>query len=146
MPFDNEINTVLVTKAQLKVILEQAVKDGGKGIQISGIKFTYDSAAATGSRVFSITREDGTAISDTETLKLAGPDFILTGGDGFAGFLDANVSKTMVKTGVLVRDALLANVKANNGIKYVLNTRLTNSVKTISVVATSDLHGSILNL
>ena len=88
MPFDNEINTVLVTKAQLKVILEQAVKDGGKGIQISGIKFTYSSGAATGSRVFNITREDGTAISDTETLKLAGPDFILTGGDGFAGFLD----------------------------------------------------------
>ncbi|MBZ9688995.1 5'-nucleotidase C-terminal domain-containing protein [Clostridium estertheticum] len=145
MPFDNEINTVLVTKAQLKVILEQAVKDGGKGIQISGIKFTYGSSAATGSRVFNITREDGTAISDTETLKLAGPDFILTGGDGFAGFTDVNVSKTMVKTGVLVRDALLANVRANNGIKYVLNKRLENSVKTISVIATSDLHGSILN-
>ena len=32
MPFDNEINTVLVTKAQLKVILEQAVKDGWKRI------------------------------------------------------------------------------------------------------------------
>ena len=145
MPFDNEINTVSVTKAQLKVILEQAVKDGGKGIQISGIKFTYSSGAATGSRVFDITREDGTAISDTEILKLAGPDFILTGGDGFAGFTDPNVSKTMVKTGVLVRDALLANVKANKGIKYELKTRLENSVKTISVVATSDLHGSILN-
>ena len=146
MPFDNEINTVLVTKAQLKVILEQAVKDGGKGIQISGIKFTYGAQAATGSRVFNITREDDTAISDTETLKLAGPDFVLTGGDGFAGFTDPNVSKTMVKTGVLVRDALLANVKANNGIKYVLNTRLENSVNTtISIIATSDLHGSILN-
>lgn len=145
MPFDNEINTVSVTKAQLKVILEQAVKDGGKGIQISGIKFTYDSAATTGSRVLNITREDDTAISATETLKLAGPDFIITGGDGFVGFLDANVSKTMTKTGVLVRDALLENVRANKGINYVLNTRLENLAKTISVVATSDVHGNLLN-
>ncbi len=145
MPFDNEINTVLVTKEQLKVILEQAVKNDGKGIQISGIKFTYGSSSATGSRVFNITREDGTAISDTETLKLAGPDFVLTGGDGFAGFTDPIIVKSMKKTGVLVRDALLANVKANNGIKYVLNKRLNNSVNTISIIATSDVHGSILN-
>lgn len=143
MPFDNEINTVMVTKAQLKVILEQAVKDGGKGIQISGIKFTYDSTATSGARVLSITREDGTAITDTETLKIAGPDFVLTGGDGFAGFTDVNVSKTMVKTGVLVRNALLADVRANNGINYTLNTRINNLAKTISIVGTSDLHGSI---
>ncbi|MFL0267573.1 bifunctional metallophosphatase/5'-nucleotidase [Candidatus Clostridium radicumherbarum] len=146
MPFDNEINTVLVTKAQLKVILEQAVKDGGKGIQISGIKFTYDSTATSGARVLSITREDGTAITDTETLKIAGPDFVITGGDGFTGFTDVNVSKTMVKTGVLVRDALLADVRANNAINYTLNTRVNNLAKTISIVGTSDLHGAIYPL
>ncbi|MGH4118364.1 cell wall-binding repeat-containing protein [Clostridium sp.] len=134
MPYDYEINTVLLTKEQLKVILEQAVKDGGKGLQTSGIKFTYDSTEPTGSRVLNITREDGTAISDTEILKLAGPDYILTGGDGFKGFLDANVSNTILKTGVLVRDALIANIKANNGINYVLNIRLKNIAKTIPVI------------
>ena len=44
MPFDNTVCTTTMTGAQLKFIFEQAVQTSGKGIQISGVKFTYDSS------------------------------------------------------------------------------------------------------
>lgn len=135
MPFDNEIDTVTMNKAQLKTVLEQAVGTypdpknsanmiGGKGIQISGIKFTYDPSKPYGSKVTSITREDETAISDTETLKVAGPDFVLTGGDGFLGFTDPVVSDTLFDTHKLARDAFLDDIRANKTIKFVMNNRI----------------------
>ena len=150
MPFDNEINYVTMTKQQLKAVLEQAVMDGGKGIQVSGIKFTYDMSRPSGDRVTSIVRENGKVITDTEKLKVAGPDFVLTGGDGFTAFTDAAVKPTLANTHVLVRDALIENVNKNNKdltAAIVMDSRLTNvttkTANTISIVATSDVHGSI---
>jgi 2',3'-cyclic-nucleotide 2'-phosphodiesterase/3'-nucleotidase len=141
MPFDNEINTVSMNKAQLKTVLEQAVGTypdpsnakntlGGKGIQISGIKFTYDDSRAYGSKVTSITREDGSAISDTETLKVAGPDFVLTGGDGFLGFTDSEVKKTLSNTHELARDAFIEDIRANKTIKYAIENRIVSQNQT----------------
>ena len=57
MPFDNIIYKVTMKGAQLKAILENAVATGGKGIQVSGVKFTYDPALASGSRITSMKRE-----------------------------------------------------------------------------------------
>ncbi|MFL0248761.1 bifunctional metallophosphatase/5'-nucleotidase, partial [Candidatus Clostridium stratigraminis] len=145
MPFDNEINTVKVNYAQLKAILEQAVMDGGKGIQISGIKFYYDLSRPNLDRVVKITKENGEPI--TGTLTLAGPDFVLTGGDGFTAFNDAAVKATLDTTKhVLARDAFIADIRANKTIKVVMDSRLVNVNSTISIVGTSDLHGSIYPL
>ena len=47
MPFDNTVCTTTMTGAQLKFIFEQAVQTNGKGIQISGVKFTYDSTKSS---------------------------------------------------------------------------------------------------
>lgn len=145
MPFDNEIDTVKVTYAQLKAILEQAVMNNGKGIQISGIKFYYDPSQPNLNRVYKIVKENGDPI--TGTLTLAGPDFVVTGGDGFTAFTDPAVKATLVATHVLARDAFIADIRANKTIKYVMNNRIVNeSVSRISVVGTSDLHGSIYPL
>ncbi|MDT8715243.1 5'-nucleotidase C-terminal domain-containing protein [Clostridium sp. 19966] len=135
MPFDNEIDTVTVNKSQLKNILEQAVGTytdpnnpnqsiGGKGIQVSGIKFTYDPSNPYGSKILTITRENGASIGDSESLKLAGPDFILTAGDGFTEFNDSSIKPTLFDTHKLVRDALIDDVSANGTIKYVMNDRI----------------------
>ena len=143
-PFDNEINTVKVNYAQLKAILEQAVMDGGNGIQVSGIKFYYDPARPNLDRVYKITKEDGSPI--TGTLTIAGPDFVLTGGDKFTAFTDSAVKATLVATHVLARDAFLADVRANKTIKVVMDDRIVNAkspVTTISIVGTSDVHGAI---
>lgn len=140
MPFDIELCVFNMTKAQIKVVLEQAFMDGGKGIQIAGLKVSYDSARPSGSRVVDITRENGAAISDTEKLKVVTNDFLATGGDGFKGFVDAG---TYENTHVLVRDALIENIKANHTITAAMNSRIANLAKYINVVATSDVHGTV---
>jgi 2',3'-cyclic-nucleotide 2'-phosphodiesterase / 3'-nucleotidase / 5'-nucleotidase len=124
MPFDSIINTLIMTKVQLKVVLEQAVMDKGKGIVISGIKFKYNPAKPSMSRITSITREDGTAISDNVRLKVAVPDYIATGGDGFTGFKDATVASTLVVAGINVRDALIEAIRKDKGVIAKLNGRI----------------------
>lgn len=150
MPFDNEVVTVNMNKTQLTQVFEQAIKDDGKGIQVSGLKVSYDSTKASGSRVVSITREDGKSISDTETLKVATNDFVGTGGDGFSIFTDSAVKATYNDSHILVRDALIENVRKNKGIVATMNQRIaslagtqTISSSAITILGTSDLHGNI---
>jgi 2',3'-cyclic-nucleotide 2'-phosphodiesterase / 3'-nucleotidase / 5'-nucleotidase len=146
MPFDNEVCTVDMTKAQIKTVLEQAFMDGGKGIQLSGLKVTYDIARKSMDRVTNITRADGTSISDTEKLKVATNDFMMTGGDGFGGFVTAGGAVKGAPandTHILVRDALIENVRDKKGIVASMDSRITNLGKTINIVGTSDLHGTI---
>ena len=128
MPFDNVVVTVNMNKAQLTKVFEQAVADKGMGIQSSGLKVTYDMSKPSGSRVVSITREDGKAISDSETLKVATNDFVGQGGDGFVVFKDAAVKATYNDTHILVRDALIENVRANKGIVTTMDNRLVGKV------------------
>ncbi len=143
MPFDNEICILDMSKAQIKTVLEQGFADNGKGIQLSGLKVKYDMSRPNMDRVVEISREDGTSINDAETLKVATNDFMATGGDGFLGFVDAGGKEPDVNTHVLIRDALIEDVRANKSIKTTLDSRIENAVKYISIVATSDLHGNI---
>ncbi|MDV3427951.1 MAG: 5'-nucleotidase C-terminal domain-containing protein, partial [Bacillota bacterium] len=146
MPFDNLIYNVPMNKSQLKAILEQAVMDGGKGIQVSGIRFSYDPTRANLDRIYNLTREDGTEIKDSDTITVAAPDFLATGGDGFTAFKNAGGANASNNTFILVRDALIANITKNNGIKTVMDSRI-NVVQhtSIAVLATSDIHGNIYN-
>jgi len=113
MPFDNTIYKLSMTKAQLKGVLEQAVADKSKGLQVSGIKFTYDSNLTEGQRVKSITREDGTAINDTESLSVAVPDFVAQGGDSFTAFTKSGGLNIANDTHVVIRDAFIDWCKSN---------------------------------
>ena len=152
-PFDNTIVVIPMSKAQIKAVLEDAVKDGGKGIQLSGIKFSYDPAAASGNRVFNITRENGNAISNSEILNVATNDFLATGGDGFGSFVNAGGKNPALDTHILVRDILIDGIRANiskdPSIATVMNGRIVSGTapvaSSISVIATSDVHGNVLN-
>ena len=147
MPFDNTICTVKMTGAQLKILLEQALQDNGKGIQVSGIKFTYDMSKqgyvpadtktgkqeVMGQRIVKLTKEDGTAIKDTDTIKVAAPDFLATGGDTFTVFVDyKNIKDTFEDLSLtkgqdyLVRNALISDVRAKKTIAATLGNRIVN--------------------
>jgi 2',3'-cyclic-nucleotide 2'-phosphodiesterase (5'-nucleotidase family) len=143
IPFDNTITTVTMTGAQLKTVLEQAVQDNGKGIQVSGIKFTYDTskisykppvttaegiiAEVPGERIQSITREsNGTAVRTTDIVKVAAPDFVGTGGDTFTEFTVPEIKATYVDSHVLVRDALTYDIRNKGKITVVMPKRITN--------------------
>ena len=170
MPFDNTICTTTMTGAQLKFIFEQAVQNDGKGIQISGVKFVYDSSKPSykpavvdangtvttpeipGKRVLSMIREsNGTVVKDTDTLKVNAPDFVATGGDTFTGFLAPEIVASLVDSHENVRDTLNADVRAKGKMTVVMKNRIDNQMQavdpgaTISVVATSDVHGNVLN-
>jgi len=126
MPFDNTIVTCNMTGPQIKTLLEQAVQDGGKGIQVSGLSFSYDPNMPSGSRVLSITKSDGTSVdtSDEHTAyKVATNNFMAGGGDGFAAFTSAANS---YDTNILIRDALAQSVKAagSNGISASIEGRI----------------------
>lgn len=151
MPFDNTIYKLSMTKAQLKEVLEQAVADNSKGLQVSGIKFVYDSKLPSGQRVKSITKEDGTEISDTASLSVAVPDFVAQGGDAFTAFTKCGGLNIANDTHVLVRDALIDWCKANKD-KNAKNTipnadipRMVNLSSAITLLATTDVHGTVLN-
>jgi len=147
MPFDNTVCTTTMTGAQLKFIFEQAVQTGGKGIQISGVKFIYDSSKSSykaavvatdgtitspevlGQRVTSIIREsDGTVVKDTDTIKVNAPDFVATGGDTFTGFLVPEIVASLKDSHYTVRDALNADVRAKGKITVVMNNRVDNQM------------------
>ena len=157
MPFDNTIYKLTMTKAQLKEALEQAVADNSKGLQVSGIKFVYDSNLPSGNRVEEITREDGKAISDTETLSVAVPDFVAQGGDSFTAFTKCGGSDVRNDTHIIVRDAFIDWCKSNkdkdkrndkkdrNTIPNADVVRMTNVANSITLLATTDVHGTVLN-
>lgn len=65
--------------------------------QISGFKVVYDPAAAPGSRVVSVTLDDGTVVSkdDTKEIGLATVDFVNAGGDGYSMLVEAVPSPTL---------------------------------------------------
>jgi 2',3'-cyclic-nucleotide 2'-phosphodiesterase / 3'-nucleotidase / 5'-nucleotidase len=133
MPFDNTICVFMLTKAQLKGVMEQAFNDEdkaknippGKGIQVSGIKVVYDSSLPSFSRVVDITHGDGSPIAATETLKVATNNFLATGGDGFLDF----AKYAFVDTNVLVRDAMIGDVRRNKGIVAVMDHRIGNAAR-----------------
>ncbi|MCX7694642.1 MAG: 5'-nucleotidase C-terminal domain-containing protein [Caloramator sp.] len=146
MPFDNTLIKLEMTKTQLKAVLEQAFMDNGKGIQVSGLKVKYDPTRPSGDRVVDIVREDGKAIADAEKLVVVTNDFMATGGDGFTAFLSAGGADPKNNTFILVRDALIEAVKETGKIETSMNNRIANIKKCISVVATSDVHGNVLNI
>jgi 2',3'-cyclic-nucleotide 2'-phosphodiesterase (5'-nucleotidase family) len=98
LPFGNVLNTRTVTGAQLWAALENGVSridasgngTDGRFPQIAGFKFTFHYLNPVGSRVTSVTLDDGTPIpnSASATYSLALPNFVNLGGDGYTMFAD----------------------------------------------------------
>jgi 5'-nucleotidase len=93
LPFGNVVITRSVTGAQLYAALEHSVAPlpaaNGRFLQVSGFRFTFDSSRPAGTRVVSVTLNDGTPIFADGTLyTLALNDFINAGGDGYTIFAD----------------------------------------------------------
>lgn len=139
LPFDNVIITSDMTGSQLKTILEEAVMDDGQGIQVSGLKFTYDPDKPSFSRVVSISLSDGTPVDindNNKTYQIATNDFLMGGTTTSPkdGFSFASQSSNVVDTHILVRDALANAVRAagSNGISVRMEKRIQNIGNSVS--------------
>jgi 2',3'-cyclic-nucleotide 2'-phosphodiesterase (5'-nucleotidase family) len=96
LPFGNISVTLTVSGAELKTILENGVSQvgGGRFIQVSGLRFEYDTAQAAGSRVLHAWYFDGVTQgaeidltgADATEFMIALNDFMAVGGDGYPNF------------------------------------------------------------
>ena len=98
LPFGNISVTLTVNGAELKAMLENGVSAmpavNGKFPQVSGLCFTYDIAAAAGSRVTGAVRADASGnctattidLSSGSTYKIVENDFMANGGEGYTVF------------------------------------------------------------
>ena len=116
-PFGNQVATTVVTGENLWKALENGVGGNypgdGRFPQISGFKFTFDPTKAVGSRIVSVTKNDGTAIAKDQTVyTLTTLDFIIYGGDGYLNVFSPAKAKVMGSLLDVFVDALKADLAA----------------------------------
>ena len=116
-PFGNQVATTVVTGENLWKALENGVGGNypgdGRFPQISGFKFTFDPTKAIGSRIVSVTKNDGTAIAKDQTVyTLTTLDFIIYGGDGYLNVFSPAKAKVMGSLLDVFVDALKADLAA----------------------------------
>jgi 5'-nucleotidase len=91
-PFNNLLQAVTLTGAQLKTVLEQQFYTGSLVPRTalilqpsSNLTYTYSASAAPGSKVSGIAI-NGVPVTDTQSVRVAANNFLVTGGDTFPAF------------------------------------------------------------
>jgi 5'-nucleotidase len=113
-PFANIMQTITLTGANLKNVLEQQWSQSGgtKILQISStLHYTYSASAPVGSRVSNIT-VNGTPVDPAATFRVSVNNFLAAGGDGFTEFTKG----TDLAGGPVDLDALIAYLGAHPGV------------------------------
>ncbi|WP_433250891.1 bifunctional metallophosphatase/5'-nucleotidase [Streptosporangium sp. CA-135522] len=117
-PFNNLLQAVTLTGAQLKTVLEQQFT-GGPNAQpftkilqpSSNLTYTYSTGAPWGSKVSNL-KIDGVGVTDSQTIRVAANNFLVGGGDAFLAFKDG----ADLWSGPLDIDAFAAYFAANPSI------------------------------
>jgi len=81
-PFGNLLVRLTVTGKELRDELERQVAQPSFNLHLGGVRVTFDTSRAVGSRVTSLTLSDGTPVRDQGTYRVALSDFLAEGGDG----------------------------------------------------------------
>jgi 5'-nucleotidase len=117
-PFGNIMQTMTLTGAQLKTVLEQQWQPQPDGtvqvrmLQVSStLHYTWSQSAPIGSKVSGITVA-GEPVTDTATYRVSVNNFLAAGGDGFAEFANG----TDIAGGPVDLDAFTAYLTANPGL------------------------------
>lgn len=110
MPFDNLVAKIRLTGAELKrVIAAHLQRDAHGLISLSGMRVTARCGKA--GLELKLTRDNGKAVSDRETLLLATSDYLATGGDGLFQPISLTPSRVELDTSGTFRDALARSLK-----------------------------------
>ncbi|HUK64485.1 MAG TPA: 5'-nucleotidase C-terminal domain-containing protein, partial [Dongiaceae bacterium] len=107
MPFENTVVTMKLSGAEVRRALEDGLRHG-RVTQVSGIRYTFDNAAAPGSRVQALTLADGSALADTRDYVVAVNNFMADGGDEYDTLKNA---RDKTDTNVTVRDRIMDYVR-----------------------------------
>jgi len=107
LPFANNLDTLSLTGAQFKQVLEQQYQPEGSSRPFlnlglsDNVSYTSDPTAARGAHITSIT-VNGHAIDPAASYRVGTFSFLATGGDNFTAFTKAT---NVTDTGLLDRDA-----------------------------------------
>jgi 5'-nucleotidase len=113
-PFANIMQTITLTGANLKSVLEQQWQANGvvRILQISkSLKYTYSASAPAGSRISNLTL-NGTPIDPAASYRVSVNNFLAAGGDGFTEFTKG----TNLSGGPVDLDSLIAYLAAHPNI------------------------------
>lgn len=114
-PFANVLQTIDLTGAQFKQVLEQQWQPSGSTrpyLQLGlsrNVTYTYDPTRTAGDRIVSVT-VDGEALDPVRTYRIATNSFLTAGGDNFTAFRQGTNSKD---SGLIDTDAFVNWLKAN---------------------------------
>ena len=126
-PFNNLMQVVTLTGAQLKTLLEQQFT-GGPNAQpfdrilspSANLTYTYSRSAAWGDKVSNL-MIDGQPVTDTQQIRVAANNFLVGGGDAFSAFTEG----TGLWSGPLDIDAFVDHLGRNNPIAPPATDRIT---------------------
>ena len=131
-PFGNSLVVKTMTGAQLRALLEQQFNSGANTTSAprvllvsGGFSYTYNLAAAVGSRITAMTLA-GTPVLDATTYRVTMNSFLATGGDNFTVFNEG----TQTIGGDQDIDALEAYIKSNKPLAPPAPTRIVNATPT----------------
>lgn len=113
LPYDNTIVTLNMTGADILSALEQGVSGKNGLLSVSGLKYSWDPEQPEGKRILSAVSLSGSPIEAGKIYKVAVNDTLASGADGFSAFRKGT---NVVNTRILVRDALLSDLKARPSI------------------------------
>ncbi|MFI7641108.1 bifunctional metallophosphatase/5'-nucleotidase [Nonomuraea sp. NPDC049400] len=126
-PFNNLMQVVTLTGAQLKTVLEQQFTGGPNNQAFTKIlqpsanfTYTYSRSAAWGAKVSDM-KIDGVPVTDTQSIRVAANNFLVGGGDAFLAFKDG----TDLWSGPLDVDAFVDHLGKNNPIAPPATNRIT---------------------
>ncbi|MGL4738175.1 MAG: 5'-nucleotidase C-terminal domain-containing protein [Cellulosilyticaceae bacterium] len=115
MPFDNTLYTVKLTGKQLKAAVENGIGSPTFRFgQVAGLYVTYDLSKPYGSRVMTMSLENGQPIQDDKEYLVATNDFMADGGDNYVVFKEG---KERTNTNIPIRDLLVDYIKKHKTIK-----------------------------
>ncbi|MBF8189696.1 bifunctional metallophosphatase/5'-nucleotidase [Nonomuraea sp. K274] len=126
-PFNNLMQVVTLTGAQLKTVLEQQFTGGPNNQAFTKIlqpsanfTYTYSASAAWGAKVSDM-KIDGVAVTDTQSIRVAANNFLVGGGDAFLAFQEG----TDLWSGPLDIDAFVDYLGQNTSIAPPATNRIT---------------------
>ncbi|MEO3889611.1 bifunctional metallophosphatase/5'-nucleotidase [Nonomuraea sp. B5E05] len=126
-PFNNLMQVVTLTGAQLKTVLEQQFTGGPNNQAFTKIlqpsanfTYAYSTSAPWGSKISEM-KIDGTPVTDTQTIRVAANNFLVGGGDAFLAFRDG----TDLWSGPLDIDAFVDHLGKDNPIAPPATDRIT---------------------
>lgn len=93
-PFANALVTTVVTGAQLREALENAVRGEQPSAHISGMTVRWDPSAPEGSRIREIRLSSGQVVDDDDTVTLGLSEFVATGGDRYTSLAQGRTTRT----------------------------------------------------